>query len=62
MGKPGVLQSMGSQRVGHNRVTEDYDCWFTSTYWLKFRMGRFNEIKHSLMRESHLETPLENSA
>ena len=61
-GKPGVLQSMGSQRVGHDWATEDHDCWFTSTYWLKFRAGHFNEIKHSLMRESQHETPLENSA
>ena len=25
IGRPGVLQSMGSQRVGHNRVTEQHN-------------------------------------
>ena len=32
-GKPGVLQSMGSQRLGHKRVTDHLPCPSSSPYW-----------------------------
>ena len=25
--EPGVLQAMGSGRLGHNRVTDEHTCW-----------------------------------
>ena len=34
-GKPGMLQSMGSQRVGHNWMTEQQQLWKTSYYILQ---------------------------
>ena len=38
-GKPGMLQSMGSQRVGHNWVTEQQSSWVLNSilwFWLTF--------------------------
>ena len=37
-GRPGVLQSMGSQRVRHNRVTELN--WLSYTYTVRHRHGQ----------------------
>ena len=36
-GKPGVLQPMGSQRVGHNWVTEQQQQQTELSYWDYFR-------------------------
>ena len=35
-GRPGMLQSMGSQRVGHNWVTEPMSFWYVPTSLLAF--------------------------
>ena len=51
-GKPGVLQSMGSQRVRHNLVTEQQQ------YWNQFINGYKTDLFHSRVDKS-IETPLD---
>ena len=60
-GKPGVLQSMGSQRVGHNWVTE-LNCCFIIQKWY-YQLGIWKRMPLSLisvMPNAYLSSGQEN--
>ena len=60
-GKPGVLQSMGSQRVGHNWVTK-LNCCFIIQKWY-YQLGIWRRIPLSLisvMPNAYLSSGQEN--
>ena len=56
-GKPGVLQSMGSQRVRHDFVTEQHHCLFHSTgpaiLGIIFMGGLIPALRSWCLREIH---------
>ena len=48
--EPGGLQSTGSQRVGHNWVTDTFTFTFTCQYWnLKFQISSFSSFPPLLL-------------
>ena len=44
-GKPGILQSMGSQRVGHDWATELNWTWGCRYRWPHFLLDKYPEVK-----------------
>ena len=51
-GKPGVLRSMGSQRVRHDWVTELN--WVNQTDWILWKFGHFNNLIRQIFRQFNL--------
>ena len=51
-GKPGVLRSMGSQRVRHDWVTELN--WVNQTNWILWKFGHFNNLIRQIFRQFSL--------
>ena len=57
-GRPGVLQSMGSQRIGHDRVTELNESWVTSRSGVHVRVFS-DQINIQISRLSKEDGPLQ---